>query len=256
MSRNFDLMQAAGTAIENECAVSPSLNKVAALVDGDSIDYRNQTDLSHDRVTREETLKLVQRLFLTQGVKQPRSVSFAGIDPGSGCSQLCSETARALAGNAAGSVCLVDANLRTPSLPRLFDCTNHWGLTDALLQSAPIRSFAKPVLRGNLWLLSCGSRVAETPRLLHSESLKLRFAELRKEFDYVLVDMPPLNQYADAMAMGQFTDGIVLVLEANATRKESALKAIETLRAAQVEVLGAILNRRTFPIPESVYRRL
>ena len=108
----------------------------------------------------------------------------------------------------------------------------------------------------NLWLLSCGSQVAETPRLLNSESLKLRFAELRKEFDYVLVDMPPLNQYADAMAMGQFTDGIVLVLEANATRKESALKAIETLRAAQVEVLGAILNRRTFPIPESVYRRL
>ena len=46
MSRNFDLMQAAGTAIENECAVSPSLNKVAALVDGDSIDYRNQTILA------------------------------------------------------------------------------------------------------------------------------------------------------------------------------------------------------------------
>jgi Mrp family chromosome partitioning ATPase len=68
--------------------------------------------------------------------------------------------------------------------------------------------------------------------------------------------MPPLNQYADAMALGQLTDGVVLVLEANSTRKESALKAIESLRAAQIEVLGAVLNKRTFPIPESVYRRL
>ena len=234
----------------------PGTKRAPALVDGDSIPHRTQIDLGHDQATREETLKLVQRLFFSSGVKQTRSVSFAGIDSGSGCSRLCSETARALADSATGSVCLVDANLRTPSLPKLFDCTNHWGLTDALLESAPIRSFAKSVFRENLWLLSCGSQVAETPRLLNSEGLKLRFAELRKEFDYVLVDMPPLNQYADAMAMAQFTDGIVLVLEANATRKESALKAIETLRAAQVEVLGAILNRRTFPIPESVYRRL
>jgi capsular exopolysaccharide synthesis family protein len=256
MSRNFELMQAAGAAIENERAVSPGLNRVPSLIEGESAGYSDQTDRTQDQATREETLKLVQRLFLTPGAKQPRSVSFAGIDRGSGCSRLCSETARALAGNASASVCLVDANFRTPSLPKFFDTTNHWGLTDALLESAPIRSFAKPVLRENLWLLSCGSRIAETPRLLNTESLKSRFAELRKEFDYVLVDAPPLNQYADAMALGQFTDGMVLVLEANSTRKESALKAIESLRAAQIEVLGAVLNKRTFPIPESVYRRL
>ena len=95
-----------------------------------------------------------------------------------------------------------------------------------------------------------------TSNLLNSEHLKIRFAELRKEFDYILVDVPPLNQYADAMAIGQIMDGLVLVVEADSTRKESALKALETLRAAQIEVLGAVLNKRSFPIPEFVYRRL
>ena len=72
----------------------------------------------------------------------------------------------------------------------------------------------------------------------------------------MLVDAPPLNQYADGSILGQIADGVVLVLEANSTRRESALKAIEALRGAQADVLGAVLNKRTFPIPESVYRRL
>jgi len=49
---------------------------------------------------------------------------------------------------------------------------------------------------------------------------------------------------------------LVLVLEANSTRKEAALMVMESLHAAQIKVLGAVLNKRTFPIPESLYRRL
>jgi Mrp family chromosome partitioning ATPase len=86
--------------------------------------------------------------------------------------------------------------------------------------------------------------------------LRVRLAELRKEFDYILIDVPPINQYSDALALGQITDGLVLVVEANSTRKESALKAIESLRGARVDILGAVLNKRTLPIPESLYRRL
>ena len=86
--------------------------------------------------------------------------------------------------------------------------------------------------------------------------MKDRVNELRKEFDYVLIDAPPLNEYSDAIALGQISDGLVLVLEANATRRESALRIAETLRATQIRVLGAVLNKRTFPIPEGLYNRL
>jgi succinoglycan biosynthesis transport protein ExoP len=79
---------------------------------------------------------------------------------------------------------------------------------------------------------------------------------LREEFDHVLIDAPPLSQYADAISLGQLTDGLVLVLEANSTRRESAIKVMENVRRSNIQVLGAVLNKRTFPIPESLYHRL
>jgi Mrp family chromosome partitioning ATPase len=86
--------------------------------------------------------------------------------------------------------------------------------------------------------------------------MKTRIDELRGEFDYVLIDSPPLNIYADGVTLGKLADGLVLVLEANSTRREAAARVAENLRAAQVRVVGAVLNKRTFPIPESLYHRL
>jgi Mrp family chromosome partitioning ATPase len=199
---------------------------------------------------------LVQRIFLLQTQKPPRLVVFAAIDKGSGCSEICAQVAETLARNVRGSVCLVEANFRSPSLPQLFGTTNHFGLTEALLRDGPIRSFAKPLHAENLWLLSCGSVAVDSPGLLNSDRIKVRFDELRKEFDYVLVDAPPLSPYADAITLGQLADGLVLVLEANSTRREAAVRVAENLRGAQIRVLAAVLNKRTFPIPESLYHRL
>jgi capsular exopolysaccharide synthesis family protein len=252
VSKNFELMQEV-IAMEQE-GIPPSGNgRAVPFTDREYI--RRSSGMALDLVTREESLKLAQRLFLGQAEKRLHVVVFAGIDPGNGCSRLCGETARALADSVPGTICLVDGNLRAPSLPEYFGVMNHWGLTDALLQKEPIRDFAKPVYRDNLWLLTSGS-LAEAHHALNSERLKTRFDELRKDFDYVLVDAPPLNHYADASVLGQIADGVVLVLEANSTRRESALKAIEALRSVQIDVLGAVLNKRTFPVPESVYRRL
>jgi Mrp family chromosome partitioning ATPase len=65
-----------------------------------------------------------------------------------------------------------------------------------------------------------------------------------------------MTRYADAIALGQLSDGIVLVLEAESTRREAALIAVEHLRSSNVPILGAVLNKRTFPIPHSIYKRL
>ena len=56
--------------------------------------------------------------------------------------------------------------------------------------------------------------------------------------------------------LGQLADGMVFVLEANSTRRESAIKVMENLRASHVQILGAVLNKREYPIPESVYHKL
>jgi capsular exopolysaccharide synthesis family protein len=166
------------------------------------------------------------------------------------------QAAESLANNVKGSVCLVDANLRTPSLPEFFGVTNHHGLTDSLRTTGTIREFAKKLRPDNLWLLTCGSLAGDSSTLINSGLLKTRIAELRKEFDYVLIDSPALNTYSDGIVLGQLSDGLVLVLEANKTRREAALKVTDGLRAAQIKILGAVLNKRTFPIPAVWYHRL
>jgi Mrp family chromosome partitioning ATPase len=72
----------------------------------------------------------------------------------------------------------------------------------------------------------------------------------------VLILAPPAAQYGDAALLGQETDGVILILESNQTRRETARIATQNLTAAKVQVLGAVLNNRTFPIPESIYRKL
>src|SRR5580698_5176178 len=254
MSKNFELIQQAEMNLGTAAAPAPAKRTYASP--SVTTNGGGAVELSIDRLTREESQKLVQRVFLAEGNDNPHVVVFAGVDHGNGCSQICAQTARILADNVTGSICLLDANLRTPSLPNIFGVTNHHGLTDALMQADSVRSYTKPLTPSNLWLLSCGSMPAGSANMLTSGRMKDRIAELRREFDYVLVDAPPLNEYSDAIALGQIADGLVLVLEANATRRESALRIADTLRATQIRVLGAVLNKRTFPIPEGLYNRL
>jgi succinoglycan biosynthesis transport protein ExoP len=249
VSKNFESMQRA--RLGRPLRVSPTL---AAPALGGRDQSGAKWDL--DKTRSEESLKLVQRVFLQSGVESPRAVVFAGISHGSGCSRICAQTADILARNVSGSVCLVEANLRTPSLPAIFGTTNHYGLTDALLTEGSIRDYAKQVSTENLWLLSGGSMPPCSGVVLNSERMKSRLADLRREFEFVLIDAPPLSDYSDAVGLGQLTDGLVLVLEANSTRREAALRITENLNAAHVQILGAVLNKRTFPIPGPLYSRL
>jgi Mrp family chromosome partitioning ATPase len=86
--------------------------------------------------------------------------------------------------------------------------------------------------------------------------MRSRLAELRAEYSYVLVDGPQVSQHSAAMLLGQMADGVILVLESKVTRRETARTAKENLTAANVRILGAVLNNHTFPIPEALYKRL
>jgi Mrp family chromosome partitioning ATPase len=141
-------------------------------------------------------------------------------------------------------------------LPGIFGVENHHGLADSLRREGSIRGFANQVRHGNLWLLTSGLLDKDAVNLLNCDRMKERIAELRSEFDFLIFDVPPLNLYADAMVLGRMVDGALLVLEANETRRESALRVAEILRGAKIPVLGAVLNSRTFPIPGSLYKRL
>ncbi len=247
MSRTFEMLQRLEK--EQELAVPPSPTSVplAPRVNGDHSG-------KSVRVGEEEVLKLVQRVFRSSSPDAPRAVVFSGVAHGDGASWITANAAMTLAAQTTASICVVDANLRTPSLHRFFQVENRVGLVDAITQPGPVKSFAQQISGSNLWVLTSGSQ--ESAAALNSEMLRARIADLRAEFDYVLIDAPPANLYADAITLGRLSDGIILVLQSNSTRREAALKAKEGCENANVRLLGAVLNKRTFPIPQNVYEWL
>lgn len=255
MSRNFNLMQEAqlGLNAARPATVEP---RTIAPPRADAESFIQEHAVSMDDMAREECLKLVQRIFLAPAVNPRQTIVFAAIDRGDGCSTTCLNTARVLAANTSKSVCIVEANFRDPSLPGILGVSNHHGLADSLLHSGGIRTFANQLSPSNLWLLSGGALTPDSPSLLHSDALTVRLQELRNEFDFILIDTPAIGPYSDAIALGRTSDGVVMVLQAESTRRESALKSIDNLRQANIEILGAVLNQRTYPIPNFVYRRL
>jgi Mrp family chromosome partitioning ATPase len=207
------------------------------------------------RLANEEITKLVQRLFLHGSqAAGPRVVSFSGIARDDRSSLICARVGESLASQADTSVCVVDANFWSPRLHTYFGVGNETGLVDALTTEGSVRSFATPVSSESLWLMPSGS--AKGDPYTHVERCRARFAELREEFDYILVSAPPLTRETEATLMGQLTDGIILIVEANQARRESVRQAKEHLETAQVQLLGSVLDQRTFPIPEFLYRIL
>jgi Mrp family chromosome partitioning ATPase len=209
-----------------------------------------------DRTKHAEAAELVQRVFLLSAHEAPRVVVFCGVGHVDGGSLICARAAENLANQIGSSVCVVEGDFHSPSLHQYLGVDNTRGLADALLESGPIQDFIRPLPKGNLFVLPGGSRSREIQGLWKSDRLQFRIAELRREFSYVLVYGPEMNQYVDGMLLGRIADGVILILESMVTRRESARTAAEQLAAANVKILGAVLNNHPLSIPETLYRKL
>jgi polysaccharide biosynthesis transport protein len=210
------------------------------------------------QIASDEQQQIVENLFLKNAAAKT-SVVFTSPDRRAGCSWVVARIARTLAERAQGSVCVLDANLRWPSMHELFWLDNTRGFLQAIEnvgQNNPIKDYTQRVQTTNLWILPSGGSVADSHSVLASQSVQSRIAELKREFDFVLIDTLAMKTSPDAGRLGRFADAVVLILAANATTREAAANSRIILEAANVPVAGAILNKRTYPIPDAIYQYL
>lgn len=239
MSRNFELL----SRIEKEGKTGKP-----TFVEASAVPARARVAPVTENSPLPEILQLVQRVFLCGNGSAPRQVMFSGVDNGQGSSAVCAQVARVLAEKVDRPVCVVDANPNPSRLSSIFGLENTSDL-DRTIREQCVR------VHGSLWLAGLAvlkNRAATLP----GTDLKTRLAELRSGFEFVLIDAPPANNSADAAVIGQFVDAAILVVEADQTRRASAKHARDLLADANVRLLGTVLNNRSFPIPESVYRKL
>src|ERR1039458_1562492 len=247
MSRNFELM----TQLDIEAGATE--NRTPAGVDrAASTAVVPILSSQAGNAGGEEILRLIQRIFLSANGSAPRQVVLCGVDDENGSSAAGARAGRTLAANSSRPVCLVDANVRSPRLSSMFGVE---GTNPFSGPSAPLREQCVKI-GGNLWLAGPDILAENSRVLLPPIQLKERFAQLRDEFEYMLIDAPGTSVCGDAQLLGKVADAAILVIEANSTRRLAARKAKETLDAAGVRLLGAVLHNRSFPIPEGLYRRL
>jgi Mrp family chromosome partitioning ATPase len=214
---------------------------------------KQESDLASIRY-REE-VKLVQRIFPLNAQGSPQLVLFASLEKEGDACSISARTCEILAARTDGPVCVVDANFRSPFLHRYFGVENHRGFSDAIYEPSPAQDFTLHVAKTNLWVMPSGSAAVQLSLPQLSEAVSSRMMELRTLFKYVVINSP---LYLDRLpALPSFAaDGIVLVVEANSTRRETVREVMEELQIVGTRVLGVILNNRTFPIPNAVYNKL
>jgi capsular exopolysaccharide synthesis family protein len=165
--------------------------------------------------------------------------------PAEGKTVVATNLALALA-EAGKKVLLVDADFRRPRLHRVFDLPNATALVDLIdcQDESPEAVMAAVAPSGyeRVSVLVNRAECDRVPKILYSPRLAAILQVARANFDYIVLDTPPLLHLADTRLLARSADGVVLVLRAGATDRESAIEACQNLQSNKSVLLGTILN--------------
>jgi len=198
-----------------------------------------------------ESLRSVRTnvLFRT-GNKKSRTLLITSAIPREGKSFSSSNLAAVLA-MSGSRVIIIDADLRRPSIHRLFELSDEKGLSEVLLSQRSVHEVITPSHISNLDVIPAGPIPTNPSELLGSEKMQDVVKELQKEYDIVIIDSPPVTAVADPLILSPFADGVILVVEANQTRKPIVMQAITRLQQVKAPLIGGIVNK--FDIKRSGY---
>ena len=165
---------------------------------------------------------------------------------GEGASTIAIGLATALAKERESRVLLVEANLRTPCFSGVLPLTSEAGIVDFASGRAAPEALAMRLEDVNLSVIAAGS---VSTRPIDLEIVDALITRLRPQFDFIVIDGPPVNRYADASVLATKVDGVILVVEADSTPVVEAEAAKRQLDKVGARILGVVLNRRRSYIP-------
>lgn len=161
-----------------------------------------------------------------------------------------------LAQRPTAQVLIVDANLRTPSLHRLFGAHDRQGFRDLLAGGNGGGDYVQATTQPNLFVMTTG-RLSRSPLEAFSPSDVGRLVtQLKSRFDFVVFDAAPLLEFPDAYTLAPHVDAVLLVVEADRTLVDDARRAMRELDRSGARASGVILNRQRDYTPRLLRRVL
>ena len=194
----------------------------------------------------EQIRGLVRQVFLPGWPKPAHQVVFSPVDPETDISAICMQVGLALSAQVSGTTCLVEANLNSPGLEQVVERNGH-----GLIANQEGSAFRDPSRRisNELWLVPRNVFIGENKNGLSGTWLRTSWPSCaRHSTTQYFTDRQPESS-SEAALLASLCDGMVLVVEANSTRRVAAQKVKDRLHASNARLLGTVLSDRTFPIP-------
>lgn len=172
--------------------------------------------------------------------KKLKTLMVTSAEPGAGKSTVCINLAYVLA-QGDKKVVIVDCDLRKPNIHMKFRLTNNKGLTDYFIGKVKFKDIVRSI-NNNLDVITSGNRATNPAEIISSKAMESLFDELKEQYDYILIDTPPVKIISDGVVLSTKCDGVVYVIRAGKTKKDDIVEGYMELEKVKAKVIGSILN--------------
>jgi len=145
----------------------------------------------------------------------------------------------------------IDADMRKPKLYKDVAAKHNVGLSNYLSGMVDLKDAINETNYENLHVILCGPKPPNPAELLDTERFRLMLTALKDEYDYIIIDTPPLGSMIDAAIVAAHTDGTIMLVEYNTVDYKKAQMVKEQLEKANARILGVIVNK----IPRREYKQ-
>ncbi|TQM91272.1 capsular exopolysaccharide synthesis family protein [Ornithinimicrobium humiphilum] len=199
---------------------------------------------------RSEAFRALRTNLLYVNPDDPaRTLLVTSTVPGEGKSTTSVNLALTMAETGA-TVCLIEGDLRRPRMLEYMGLESAAGLTDILVGRVEPEDVLQPYV-GGLQVLGCGAIPPNPSELLGSAAMERLLERLARDFDYVIIDAPPVLAVTDAAVLSTVVDGTMIVVGAGVVNRDPLGRAITTLERVDANILGLVLNRLPIKGPDA-----
>jgi protein-tyrosine kinase len=138
---------------------------------------------------------------------------------------------------------LIDLDLRKPKVHKIYDVDNTKGITEILTERVELKDAIKRKKENGFDVITSGEKTTAIINLLESNKMKELIEKLRKEYDYILLDSPPIINVSDALYISKLSDSIIFVVSLNQTKRGLIKEAINLLKQNNCNLLGIVVNQ-------------
>lgn len=196
---------------------------------------------------------LSDQIYLLMKDKNLKSLLVTDAEGSEGTTVIIANLGIYLANRAGHKVLIIDANLRNPSIHKILNTPDNPGLADVLEDKVSF-DLAIQVLDSNLAVLTSGKTELNPCTLLDSSMMSNVIKKAKDRYDIVFINSADLKNFTDTAILSSITDGIAIVINEGKARRQVVKDAIALLEQKKVNLIGAILNNRTYVIPKIIYK--